>query len=40
MEKEKGLFLKVKGNLKIEVIDLKILPSKSTIKREDNFKIF
>ena len=40
MEKEKRLLLRVKENLKIEIIDLKDLPLKSIIKKEDNFKFF
>ena len=40
MEKEKGLLLRAKENLKVEIIDLKNLPSKSIVKKEDNFKFF
>ena len=40
MEKKKDLVLRTKRNLKEEKIDLKNLPLKSTIKSEDNLKIF
>ena len=40
MEKIKNLILRVKGNLKVETIDLKNLCLKNIIKREENFKIF
>ena len=39
MEKIKNLILKVKGNLKVETIDLNNLHLKNIIKREENFKI-
>ena len=40
MEKEKNLILKVRKNLKAEIVDQKNLHLKNTIKKEDNFKIF
>jgi hypothetical protein len=39
-EKKKDLVLRTKRNLKVEKIDLKNLPLKSTIKKENNSKIF
>ena len=39
-EKIKGLILRVKGNLKVEIIDLNNLRLKNITKREENFKIF
>jgi len=39
MEKEKALIIKVGKNLKVEVADLKTLPLKNIVKKEENFKI-
>jgi hypothetical protein len=40
MEKKKVLALKVRKNLKVETVDLKILHLKNIVKKEDNLKIF
>ena len=40
MEKKKVLVLKVRKNLKAEIVDLKILHLKNIVKRELNLKIF
>ena len=37
---EKVIVLKVRGNLKIEAIDLNNLPSKGIIKKDKNFRTF
>ena len=39
-EKKKALDLKVRKNLKVEMIDLKILHLKNIVKKELKFKIF
>ena len=39
-EKKKALLLKERKNLKAEVTDLKVLPSKNIVKKELKFKIF
>ena len=40
MEKEKVLVLRERKNLKVEIVDLKTLPLKNIVKKEDNPKIF
>ena len=40
MDRKKVLVLKVRKNLKAEIVDLKILALKNTVKKELNLKIF
>jgi hypothetical protein len=40
VEKKKALVLMERRSLKVEVTDLKVLPSKNIVKKELKFKIF
>jgi hypothetical protein len=39
-QKRKGLVLKERKGLKVEVTDLKVLPLKNIVKKELKFRIF